>query len=118
MKVRIKKAALTAMTTTRIHSETAQNPDHRREVLRLSVENSFTSLHVHSCPDNRTGWPARCQSWASAQRGDEFFDPLVPTLERVLAEDGPLGLVVEFEVDPIHRVVPLVQFGGADELAP
>ena len=52
------------------------------------------------------------------QRGDQLLDPLVAGLERVLAQHGALRLVVELQVDPVHRVVPLALLGAADELAP
>ena len=38
-------------------------------------------------------------------------------LERVLAEHGALGLVVELQVDPVDRVVALALLGPPDELA-
>jgi hypothetical protein len=50
--------------------------------------------------------------------GDELVDPVVVGAERVLAQDGPLGLVVELEVDPVDGVVAAALLGLADELAP
>ena len=44
-------------------------------------------------------------------------DTLVGGLERVLAEDGPLCLVVELQMHPIHREVSLPGLGSRDELA-
>src|SRR4029450_7681630 len=52
-----------------------------------------------------------------SEAGDQPLDPLVAGLERVLAEDGALGLVVELQVDPVDRVVALAFLGPADELA-
>src|SRR3954453_5386558 len=52
------------------------------------------------------------------EAGDQLLDPLVPALERVLAQDGALGLVVELQVHPVDRVGPLALLGPADELAP
>src|SRR5206468_882380 len=52
------------------------------------------------------------------EAGDELFDPLVARLERVLAQDGALGLVVELQVHPVDGVVALALLGLADELAP
>src|SRR4029450_3319844 len=49
--------------------------------------------------------------------GDELVDPIVVGAERVLAEDGALGLVVELEVDPVDGVVAAAFLGLADELA-
>src|SRR5688572_24079926 len=42
------------------------------------------------------------------QGGDEALDALVGGLERVLAEQRPLRLVVELQVDPVDRVVALL----------
>src|SRR4029450_2461899 len=53
-----------------------------------------------------------------SEAGDQPLDPLVAGLERVLAQDGALGLVVELQVDPVDRVVALALLGPADELAP
>ena len=47
---------------------------------------------------------------------DELVDPLVVGPERVLAQNGSLGLVVQLQMDPVHRVVPLAFLGLADEL--
>ena len=58
----------------------------------------------------------RCGTWA-LQGGDELLDPLVARPERVLAEDGALGLVVELQVHPVDRVVALALLGPPDELA-
>src|SRR6516165_1592364 len=52
------------------------------------------------------------------ERRDELLDPLVPGLERVLAEHRPLGLVVELEMDPVHGEVTAAFLGPPDELAP
>ena len=52
------------------------------------------------------------------ERRDELLDPLVAGPERVLAQDGALGLVVELQVHPVDRVVALALLGPADELAP
>ena len=48
---------------------------------------------------------ARPGSPAGSQRGDQLLHPLVPGLERVLAQHGPLGLVVELEVHPVDGEV-------------
>src|SRR4051794_20599493 len=53
-----------------------------------------------------------------SERGDELLDPLVAGLERVLAQHRALGLVVELEVHPVDRVIPLALLRPADELAP
>src|SRR5664279_2851160 len=49
------------------------------------------------------------------QGRDEPLDPLVLRLERVFAQDGPLRLVVELQVHPVHRVVALALLGLLDE---
>src|SRR5207244_2233748 len=49
---------------------------------------------------------------------DQLLHPLVPRLERVLAQHRALGLVVELQVDPIDGEVALALLGPADELAP
>src|SRR5271165_1079659 len=48
--------------------------------------------------------------------GDEFFDPLVHRTERVLAQHGALGLVVQLEVHPVDGEVTPLLLGPADEL--
>src|SRR5918992_2177073 len=52
-----------------------------------------------------------------SQRGDQALDPLVDRPERVLAQHGALGLVVELEVHPVHREVAPCGLGGGDEVA-
>src|SRR3954462_5003685 len=49
--------------------------------------------------------------------GDELLHPLVDGLERVLAQDGALGLVVELKVHPVDGEVAALLLGAADELA-
>ena len=44
-------------------------------------------------------------------RGDQLLDALVDGLERVLAQHGALGLVVELEVHPVDGVVALLLLG-------
>src|ERR1039457_4902710 len=48
---------------------------------------------------------------------DELFDPFVDRTERILAQDRPLGLVVELEVDPVHGEIAAPLLRTADELA-
>src|SRR6266852_3844677 len=55
---------------------------------------------------------------STSERGDELFDPFVASLERVLAEHRPLGLVVQFEMNPVDSEVPAAFLRPADELAP
>src|SRR3954465_2720281 len=55
---------------------------------------------------------------ARSERGDQLLHPVVAGLERILAKDRPLGLVVELQVDPVDRVVALALLGPTDELAP
>src|SRR5690348_10127794 len=54
---------------------------------------------------------------SSLQRSDQPFDALVARLERVLAENGPLRLVVELQVHPVDGVVALAFLGPLDERA-
>src|ERR1700744_2524684 len=49
--------------------------------------------------------------------GDELLDPLVDRPERVLAQHGALGLVVELQVNPVHGEVAAPLLRPADELA-
>src|SRR6266566_9860059 len=49
--------------------------------------------------------------------GDELLDALVHRAERVLAQHGPLGLVVQLEVHPVDGEVAPLLLGPADELA-
>src|SRR3954453_14171454 len=50
-------------------------------------------------------------------RRDELVDAVVDGLERVLAQDGALSLVVELEVHPVDGEVAALLLGAADELA-
>ena len=57
-------------------------------------------------------------SWpAGYMPGDELVDPLVDRAERVLAQHGALGLVVELEVHPVDGEVAPLLLRPADELA-
>ncbi len=47
----------------------------------------------------------------------QALDPLVHGTERVLAQHGALGLVVELEVHPVHGEVAAVGLGSPDEVA-
>ncbi len=49
---------------------------------------------------------------------NQAFHPLVNTLKWVLTQDGALGLVVEFQMDPIHGEVPAGFLSSLDEIAP
>src|SRR3954453_10186165 len=49
-------------------------------------------------------WSTQPQSRSHA--GDELVHAVVDGAERVLAQDGPLRLVVELQVHPVHREVP------------
>src|SRR4030095_10483423 len=55
---------------------------------------------------------------ASSHVGDQLLDALVHAAERILAEHGPLGLIVQLEVDPVHRVVATLLLRVADEVPP
>src|ERR1700730_14679040 len=46
--------------------------------------------------------------------GDQLLDPLVHRPERVLAQHGPLGLVVQLQVHPVHGEVTAALLGPAD----
>src|SRR5258708_6808963 len=78
-----------------------------------------------SSPGRRTGSttvprPLTCsQLHASRSHArDQALDPLVVGPERVLAEHGPLGLIVELEVHPVYGEVAPLLLGVSDELAP
>src|SRR6266542_5021017 len=47
---------------------------------------------------------------------DQLLDALVASFERVLAEDGPLRLVVELQVHPVDGVIALALLGSPHEL--
>src|SRR6476469_2163731 len=47
----------------------------------------------------------------------QLLDPLVDRAERVLAQHGPLSLVVQLEVNPVDGEVAPLLLGPADELA-
>src|ERR1017187_2262665 len=50
--------------------------------------------------------------------GDQLLHPLIDRPERVLAQDGPLRLIVELEVHPVYREVAPPLLRAPDELAP
>src|ERR1700746_2188010 len=55
--------------------------------------------------------------YPGSHAGDELLDALVDRAERVLAQHGPLGLVVQLEVHPVDGEVAPLLLGPADELA-
>src|SRR6201989_1008892 len=55
--------------------------------------------------------------YAGSHPRDQLLDPLVDRAERVLAQHGPLTLVVQLEVDPVDGKVAPLLLGPADELA-
>src|SRR5919198_2336640 len=59
----------------------------------------------------RTGRPRRLHP------GDELVYPFVDGAERVLAQHGALGLVVELQVHPVDGEVAALLLGVLDELA-
>src|SRR3954468_6779476 len=65
----------------------------------------------------RSGSRSRCRCGTTAlQRRDQALHPFVLRLERVLAEDGALCLIVQLQVHPVDGVVALALLGLADEL--
>src|SRR2546429_4248422 len=74
------------------------------------------------------GSPSRASATSSSNRsletciparshvGDELLHPLIHRLERVLAQDRALGLVVQLQVHPVDRVVAALLLGHPDEL--
>ncbi len=58
----------------------------------------------------------RIGTWTDLERSDQPLDPLVDSPERVLAEHGPLRLVVQLEMHPVDREVPPSLLGGGDEV--
>src|ERR1700678_2703804 len=60
--------------------------------------------------------PSRAIWRIRAHAGDESLDPLIDRTERVLAQHGSLGLVVELEMDPVDGEVAPLLLGPADEL--
>src|SRR4029077_15323897 len=55
--------------------------------------------------------------YAGLHPRDQLLDPLVHRAERVLAQHGPLSLVVQLEVHPVDGEVAPLLLGPADELA-
>src|SRR5207237_327547 len=100
----------------------------------LTTTRSPTATGPTSCVSTYAGLPSTSTRWnpsrsermvvtvpvlkegTALETCDELFHPLVAGLERVLAEDGALGLVVELQVHPVDRVVALALLGPADEL--
>src|SRR3954469_7728437 len=67
-------------------------------------------------PDARSE-PKRSEMCGSGSHArDEFLHPFVDSPERVLAEDCPLGLVVELEVHPVDGEVAPALLRPPDEL--
>ncbi len=62
-------------------------------------------------------YPAERRSKRRSERFDEALDPFVAALERVLAQDGALCLVVELQVDPVDGVVTFAFLGSSNEVA-
>ena len=53
-----------------------------------------------------------------SERIDEPFHSIVVCLERILQQQGPLGLVIELEMHPVHgEVTPLLR-SPSDECSP
>src|SRR5581483_7266973 len=69
-------------------------------------------------PSSENAPSVRSCTATKLEAGDELFDPLVFGLERVLAQDGALRLVVELQVHPVDRVVALALLGPLDEGTP
>src|ERR1700750_2860500 len=55
--------------------------------------------------------------YAGSHPRDQLLAPLVDRAKRVLAQHGPLSLVVQLEVDPVDGKVAPLLLGPADELA-
>src|SRR5512132_2378601 len=68
-------------------------------------------------PAYRVG-PSALGRWTSSHVGDQLLDAIVHAAERVLAEHRPLGLVVQLEVHPVHRVVAPLLLRVTDEVPP
>src|SRR4249920_3421846 len=60
----------------------------------------------------------RARPRTTSHVGDQLLDALVHAAERVLAEHRPLRLVVQLEVDPVHRVVATLLLCVTDEVPP
>src|SRR5919109_1707531 len=69
------------------------------------------------------GWPPSTAAGVSrpversSHVGDQLLDAFVHGFEWVLAEDGPLRLVVQLQVHPVHRVVTALRLRLTDEVA-
>src|SRR3954468_11936816 len=77
----------------------------------LRVETREADVLVLMCSD--------LSRWGGSERlhgRDELFDPFVDAAVRVLAEDGPLRLVVELEVDPVDSEIPAALLRAPDEI--
>src|SRR6266545_1618144 len=95
-------------------------------VPRATVPVSWGSTYARSGPQPRstsTRWrpgrssstrttsPVRNDGMARSETADEALDAIVAGLERVLAQHGALGLVIELQVDPVDGVVTLAFLG-------
>src|SRR5260370_25566617 len=82
----------------------------------------------HSAPWGSAGLPGAQLAWRDtpdpmaleprkSHAGDQLLDSLVHRAERVLAQHGPLGLVVQLQVNPVDGEITPLLLGPADELA-
>src|SRR4029079_13995617 len=116
-----------ARTTSAEVIATAMTITHSSRLLRLRLRavgagtpgsgSTSRSIGAVTSDIGRHASGARCVSpGARSERSDQLLDPLVPTAQRVLAQHGALGLVVELEGHPIDGVVALALLGPLDEL--
>src|SRR5947208_2100337 len=93
----------------RVSRTTIELPDRTNALFPLPPRRDVVSIGRYGPQSSKT---------SSLHVGDELLHPFVDGPERVLAEHRPLRLIVELEVDPVHRVVATFQLGVPDELAP
>src|SRR6266436_1053118 len=84
-------------------------------VIDVATSQPTATSRVHWV-NNRPGCTERGAS-AGLHAGDELLHPLVDRAEWVLAQHGPLGLVVELQVHPVDGEIAPPLLRPADELA-
>src|SRR4051812_31061866 len=102
------------------HGHLAQPPRPRRTDAGASTGSTGDRSRTITRPSAIPTWFGRSahrpRKTIGLHAGDEAVHPLVVGAERILAQDGALGLVVEFQVHPVDGEVAPAFLGVSDEL--
>src|ERR1700753_4034752 len=83
----------------------------------MSAPSAYWQDRAAASPIRHLAANSQACRYARVHPRDQLLDPLVDRAERVLAQHGPLSLVVQLEVDPVDGEVAPLLLGPADELA-